>query len=219
MKPFFLLTLLILTGCKPHQTSSAMKSSTSFEGEIKFTTTITTTQKSPKNQHKTLDDKYGDSLIMFYSKTGDFKRQHLNSAENGNDSQYFKANKGLLIITNKAGGIKKELNVKTNSLQFLSKRKMDNEIIMGLDCACYEYKTIWKKKNVDVTLNYCYSLDSPEIDPQLFSKHNEFFLNTFYQFAKRPYLKYSMETDQFKLSFSAVEISEKVINKKVFKIK
>ncbi|WP_452228179.1 hypothetical protein [Lacinutrix sp. MEBiC02404] len=219
MNRLLVLILLVLTGCKSSHTNSENETSTSFEGEIKFAITITTTQKASKSLQQRLDDRYGDSLYMYYSKTGDFKRQHINTGKNGIDAQYYNANKGNVIITNKEARIVKELNVMTNSLKFLSKRKIDNEKIMGLDCACYEYLTIWKKKNVDVTLNYCFSLDSPEIDPELFSKHNDFFLNTFYEFTKRPYLKYSMETDQFKLSYSAVELSEKQINKKTFEVK
>ncbi|WP_298760561.1 hypothetical protein [uncultured Psychroserpens sp.] len=189
-----------------------------FEGLIKFSTEITATDLAPKDFHKQLTDKYGDSLIMYYSKTGDFRRVHLNSAEFGSDSQFYISQKGKLYLTNKNSTQIDTLDAKVNSLNLVSKGKISNATIMDLECECYEFKAV-SKYNQNVTLNYCFSSKSPKINHELYSKHNDFYLNEYYQIAKRPYLKFSIETDEFKITYSATELIEKEIKKEIFKIK
>lgn len=72
--------------------------------------------------------------------------------------------------------------------------------------------------NQNVILNYCYHPKSPKINPNFFSEHNDFFLNEYYKLAKRPYLKFSIETDEFKISYTATELVEKKIDDKIFEL-
>ncbi|MBW7870484.1 MAG: hypothetical protein H3C39_05415 [Flavobacteriia bacterium] len=88
---------------------------------------------------------------------------------------------------------------------------------MNLNCECYEYKAV-SMDNQNVILNYCYHPKSPKINPNFFSEHNDFFLNEYYKLAKRPYLKFSIETDEFKISYTATELVEKKIDDKIFEL-
>ncbi len=65
------------------------KGQNNFEEIIKFSTEITTTELASKDLQLMLNHKYGDSLLMYYSRNGNFRRVHLNSGEFGADSQYF----------------------------------------------------------------------------------------------------------------------------------
>jgi hypothetical protein len=191
----------------------------SFEGLIKFTTEITTTDLAPQDLQRKLTDKYGDSLVMYYSKTGDFRRVHLNSAaEKGMDSQYYYADIGMLILINKDGTSRNTLDTNINSLKIISESKIDSQKIMDLDCDCYEYKAT-SKYNQKVTLNFCFSQKSPQIDYKLYSKHKDFFLDEYYEMSKRPYLKFSLETDKFKTTYTATELIKKPIENDIFLIK
>ncbi len=211
MKKLLLLIIIIFINFKSIGQSS-------FEGAIKFSTKITTSELAPKGFHKKLTDKYGDSLLMYYSKNGDFKRVYLNSAEFGNDSQIYVAKKGKLFITKKKNAQIDSLDTRENSIVLVSSGKVESESIMGLKSECYQYKAISTYKQ-NVTLNYCFSSKSPKVNHQLYSKHNDFYLNDYYKISERPYLKFSIETDAFKITYTATELIEKKIEKEKFKIK
>jgi hypothetical protein len=188
-----------------------------FEGLIKFTTHISTTELAPKDFDKDLEKKYGDSLIMYYSSYGDFKRVHKNSDEFGSDYQLFISNKGVLYITSKEKNVD-SLNVNLNSLELKNKKKINNEIIMGLDCECYQYEaTSMYQQNV--VLNYCFSKKTPKLNEKLYYKHNDFFLYDFYKISKRPYLKFSISTDEFNITYVANELINQSLNKDIFQLK
>ncbi|WP_405207129.1 hypothetical protein [Aquimarina sp. LLG6339-5] len=211
MNRLIILTFLILTSCNSNGQNN-------FEGIIKFSTEIITTELAPDGFQKQLNDKYGDSLLMYYSGNGDFRRIHLNSSEFGADSQYYFSNKAKLYFTNKNSSKVDSLSTKENSLKLLSKGKIDNQKILNLDCECYEFNAI-SKYDQNVTLNYCHNINSPEINPELYSDHNDFYLNEYYKLAKRPYLKFSIKTKEFKITYSATELTEKEIEKEIFELK
>ncbi|EDP95891.1 hypothetical protein KAOT1_05787 [Kordia algicida OT-1] len=109
------------------------------------------------------------------------------------------------------------MNTKENSLKLLSEGKIKNQKILDLDCQCYEFKAISKYEQ-KVILNYCYNTESPKINPKFYSNHKDFFLNKYFELAKRPYLKFSLETEEFKLTYLATELTEKKIEKKKFEL-
>ncbi|CAN1546669.1 hypothetical protein MCEGE10_01991 [Flavobacteriaceae bacterium] len=210
MKHISLFLLLIFT-C---YNAEAQKN---FEGLVKFSTHISTTNIAPQDFKKDLDEKYGDSLIMYYSVNGNFKRVHKNTAKFGADSQLYIANKGVLYLQNKRNEID-SLNVKINSLQLLSEKKIANETIMGLDCNCYQYlATSMYQQNVILT--YCFNKKTPKINEELYSKHTDFFLYNFYKLAKRPYLKFSIQTEEFNITYLANELKSQSLSQDLFHTK
>ena len=190
----------------------------SFEGTIKFKSEIMTTNLSKPDFKEKLERKYGDSLIVFYSQNGNLKRKYLNSGDLGNDFQIFNAKKGMLYLKNKNSVKIDSGNVKINSIiKLIHKKKISNEYIMNLDCECYEYVGL-SKFNQNITLTYCFSKLTPKIDFKLFENHNDFFLNEFFQSSERPYLKFSIETEKFKITYFATKMEEKNIDNKIFEI-
>jgi len=188
----------------------------SFEGSIKFKTEISADDINFKQK---LDKKYGDSLMVLYSKNGNFKRQYLNSSNTGNDIQIYDPKKGVIFTKNKNSQTINEGDVKINSIvKLISKKKINNETIMNLDCECFEYIGL-SKYNQNVILNYCFSNKTPQINYILFEKHNDFFLNEYFQTSQRPYLKFSIETEKFKIVQTATKILEEEIDSKIFEIK
>lgn len=191
----------------------------SFEGIIKFKTEISTTDLSPKDFKQKLLTKYGDSSYMYYSKNGDFKRKNINSGKLGVDAQFYNAKKGVIYYIKNDTDKIDITDVKLNSISIIiSKDKIANEKIIGLDCECMRYTGI-TKHNETVTITYCYSLLTPKIDYKLFQKHNDFFLNEYYQSSERPYLKFSLETPRFTLKYTATKIEEVEIENEVFQVK
>ncbi|HLP65085.1 hypothetical protein [Flavobacterium sp.] len=177
----------------------------SFEGLIKFSTNIKLLKNAP-SVYNDLPEVYGDSLIMYYSANGDFKRIHLNSADFGNGTQDFNAKNGIIIFT-KNNGEKDTLNVVKNLLELKRKTKINNEKIMDRDCECWEYMTLDQDGDYAI-LNYCFNLNTPKIDPSLYLMYQDFFLYDFYELSKRPYLKFSLETKYFILTYTADRLIE-----------
>lgn len=210
MNHLFLLLLILFISLK----AQAQKT---FEGLIKFSTHISTSELAPQNLEEVLKAKYGDSLVMNYSANGNFKRIHKNNSELSHDTQLYLADKGkIYFISNNQ--VLDSLDVTVNSLKLIEKKKVDNEIIIGLYCKCYEYKAT-SIYNQNVILTYCFSKNTPKINAKLYSIHHDFFLDTFYKMSKRPYLKFSIETDEFKIMYIASEIITKHLNQDFFELK
>lgn len=189
----------------------------SFEGTIKFSTIISVTDNAPDGFFENLNYKYGDGLIMYYSHTGKFRRVHLNSGEYGADSQYYFPEQAKIYFTYKNLPEIDSLDVQESSVSLTKRRKIASERILNLECDCYEYEGRNIFNQEDVLLTYCYNTTTPEIDPRFFSEHHDFFLDDYYAQTRRPYLKFSIETLDFKISYIASKLTEARLDDSIFK--
>jgi hypothetical protein len=189
-----------------------------FEGSIRFITEIATSGVDKDEFKKELYAKYGDSLIVYYSKAGVLIREYLNSANLGNHFQVYNPKSGVVYLLSRNSTKIDTLDVKINSLSLTSKKKIKSDSIIGLTCDCYEYSAT-SKYDVKVMLNYCFSKKTPKINSKLLEKHNDFFLNDYYKNSKRPYLKFSIETSEFKITQIASEIKKHPIDQDMYKTK
>ncbi len=178
-----------------------------FEGKINFKTLITKTELSTDDFLENYKSEYGDSLVMFYSKSGDFKRRHINTGAFGLKNQFYKAKSGILYIIPKYSFTMDSIDVKESAIiELISKKEAPNEMIMGLDCKCITYTGIEKYNSDEVKITYCYNNSTPKINHLLYVKHKDFFLNDYYKTAKRPYLKYLLATPKFSISYTAINL-------------
>jgi hypothetical protein len=184
----------------------------SFEGKIKFSTKITITSGS-ESDYGDLPLDYGDSLLMYYSSSGNFKRLHLNSDEFGKKSQFFVAKTGMIYFT-RNNNERDSLDVTSNSLNLIEVKKIASEKILNKNCECWLYKA--NNEDGIYNISYCFSNDTPKINPILFSNHKDFFLSDFFELVKRPYLKFSLETKDFTLTYLADSLNEEAVDKIVF---
>lgn len=188
-----------------------------FEGIIKFSTEISVSELAPDGFAEQLKNKYGDSLLIYYSANGNFRRVHLNSGKDGADSQYYFSDQAKLYFTYKNSSVVDSLDARENSLKLINKRKINNQKIIDLDCECFEYDAI-STYDFQVILIYCFHFESPKINPEFYKDHNDFFLNDYYLQAKRPYLKFSIKTDDFTITYRATELIEKKLDDKIFEV-
>ncbi|PHS62233.1 MAG: hypothetical protein COB12_10960 [Flavobacterium sp.] len=180
-----------------------------FEGIITFKTEITTTEFASEKLQENLEYNYGDILKVFYKKNGSFIRKYLNTGEYGNNYQIYFNDTGELLITTKGNNKIDTLDVTKNSLKLIEKSIVNNkETIMDLKCDCIIYSSLNERKE-NVTLEFCYSSNVTELDPNRFQKHNDYFLNNYFSLSKRPYLKFRLKTKELELTFTATEITEK----------
>jgi len=178
----------------------------SFTGSIKFSTKFLPVEKSSKDL-TILREMYGDSLIMEYQKNGDYIRKHLNNINPNIYFQSFDADLGKVYFKNKKLEITDSVDVTTNALELKSVKKISNELIIDYDCECYEYVAFYAAINQKIILNFCYSTETPYLNQKLYKRHKDFFLSDFYEKSNRPYLKFSSETEEYKVIYTATSIT------------
>ena len=197
---------------------NCLYSQSSFEGLIKYKTSIEYTDAFDNKIKKGVLNKYGDSLTIFYSKEGFFKRVFHNTGYRGNDFVIY--NPQLGTLNHKYNGVK-SINVDTtinNSLSLEKITKVENEKIMDLDCHCYEYEAKSIRTSDLVVLKYCFSSLTPFLNCNLFSKHKDFFMSDFFKLANRPYLKLEMKFKFNTITFTAYNIIESKLDANTFKV-
>ena len=177
----------------------------SYNLEVKFKTEITAFDFNSELENQ--KNRYGDGLKMNYLGDGNFIRTYLNSGKKGNKTQSYNNSTGQLIISYNGSLVVDTIDVNHNTIQLIYKKEIDGESILKLKCKCIVYSGIFKQQ-IPVKITYCYSEDSPFLDGNLFSNHNDFFMADFYKSTNRPYLKFLMETSDFNLTFTAIKIKK-----------
>ncbi len=179
----------------------------SFDGYVKYATEIETYGSAPDYFQEYLENKYGNRLIIKYERNGDFVRKHVNSGPKGNKEQIYDADKGLLSITMNDTNAIETIDLREMSIDCPNKTITKNTQIGGqaVECVCYEGTSMYKQ---NISIKYCYSKESPRIDPELFKNYNDFYFYDFLKHSKRIYLLFSLKTDDFKLTYTAYDISE-----------
>lgn len=197
-----------------------VKAQSTFEGKIKFKTLITKTELSTNDFLENYKSTYGDSLIMYYSKSGDFKRIHINAGAFGLKNQFYKSKSGILYLIPRNSFTIDSIDVKENSInKLISKKEAPNEIIMGLDCKCITYTGIEKYNSDEVKITYCYSNSTPKINYSFYTKHQDFFLNDYYKTSERPYLKFLLITPKFSISYTAINMKSEDVSDEMIDMK
>lgn len=207
LKILTLIILLFLDYCSYGQTNSQF-----FEGVIKYSTEISVNEFASEGRLKSLKAKYGDTLNIYFSKEGHIFRNYINSGEEGNDFQLYKSNSGYLLVKTKKQ-ILDTLDVRKNSVKLMYK-SISNDVIIGKPCECIEYNTIHNSNYFIIT--YCYSNETPKVNWKNYKKHEDFFLNEYFQISKRPYLKFIVEAKDFKITFTAVYVIQMKLDESLF---
>jgi hypothetical protein len=199
---FLFLLSILLAGC-----------TNGFEGVIKFKTEVSVTDPAATGFLEQLKNKYGNSLNVYYSASGHFLREYLNTGEFGNNHQLYLKGSGKLLINNKGSNEVETLDVSKNTLKLIEMTE-SNDTIMGLACNCYNFKAF--DDHDQRVLTFCYSEKTPRIKPKDFKDHKDYFVDEFFKLSKRPYLKFSINARDFNLTFTAVELKEMKLDDKVF---
>ncbi|MGD1845639.1 MAG: hypothetical protein ACFB10_09640 [Salibacteraceae bacterium] len=187
-----------------------------FEGIVHFKTEIGTTSLASESLPERLRAKYGTGIDMYYSKDGRFKRTHLNIASGQIESQFYLNDLGGLVFTYRDSDKLDTIDVSKNTLTLVSRERLPDETIISYDCECYQYDAHSLTAGA-VILEFCFSKKTPWVSPENWTEHRDFFLDRFFAFAQRPYLRYALKTATFSLNMTAVSIEEKDLEAKTFR--
>ena len=204
----FILSVYFIATCL------ALRAQNRFEGLIKYKTELSVTDTAPKGFIEVLNNKYGDSLNIYYSSNGDILREYLNTGPFGNNYQLYRKGSKNLVISNKGSNQKEILDVSKNTLQLIEMTESKNDTILGLPCTCYSFKAF---DDYDTrTLTFCYSKQTPKIRKKHYKRYRDYFVSRFYKLSKRPYLKFAINARDFNLTFTAVELSKMKLYNTIF---
>jgi hypothetical protein len=194
--------------------SLTSNSQNSFEGVIYFNLKFTS-KDSIKSVRIDQENKYklkeGDSIKILYSKFGHIKHQYLNSGESGID-YYLILSNGTRYRKLKSGSIDNP----STKVKFLGKFKAENQIVMGISCECYQYQYKTSRKK-SITETFCFSKSSPMIDYKLFGMDSNIADKDFFETAQRPFLKYTIESSDYKIEQTAYKLEFEKIPIEEFK--
>jgi hypothetical protein len=178
-------------------------SQNSFEGVISFNMKFTSKDSlenvriEKENQFKLME---GDSIKMFYSKHGHIKHEYLNSSDSGIE-YYLILSNGMRVRKLKTGNIDKP----NSKIKFLGKFRTENQIVMGMNCECYQYK--FKTPTIKlITETFCFNNATPLIDYKLFSLENNRIDRDFFETAERPFLKHTIESPNYLIDYTAYRL-------------
>ena len=188
-----------------------------FEGNIIFKTDIKVADAAALELQYKLQYKYGDSMKMYYSRAGDFSRKYINSGDTGNEYQTFLTKKKILYAKEKKSNYSIPVDVTVNSLTYVKKIKLPQEKILDLDCDCTEYKAK-TAEDKPISIIYCYSKLSETLNFGAMEQYSDFFLNDFFINTQRPYLKFSMITSEYTLTYTALSMENTDLDRNIFKV-
>ena len=199
---------------------TSVKSRQSFEGIITYVTDIKHQESRADDEYfKYINQKYGDTIRIYHSKTGHRKIEYYQSGTYGlvystynqKENRYYTKWKTIDTIYSSSAA--------DNSLQLISRRKGDNMQIMGYKCKSIIIKATDKlSANKDTVTQKLYYAGYPYIDPKLYIDYKDFYNAENYREFRSPYLKGVFDFGPYILSYTAINIKTQVLDSTIFKI-
>jgi len=214
MKTFlsFILALIFFLGsCKRHAKKE------NFEGVILYSITFTPNSGLSDRYVQFLRSRYGDSMKLFVSHTGDFRQEFPYSDSNGFRSMLSLATKNRQFMQWRNTDTTYTTNSVTNSLEFVSEEELPGQNIKGQSCKCYAIAAVEAKGRQPVSLTYFYPADKEYINPDLHRNHNDFFYNKVIAKMKAPYYKLVMDMGKYSITLTMESIQATKVDPDIFK--
>jgi hypothetical protein len=210
MKHFFFTTLLVCTAlCGFAQEI--------FEGVITYTVTY-----QPKTTIARYNDiqanKYGNKMIVYYSKSGDFKREYLGTGPKGysyviykskTNKSYTKYRNSDTIFVHDCG--KYALVFKKDSVG--SEQKM-----LGVNCKSYSISAAELSGGQPIEMTWIYPASKERLNALLLLDLHEGFFDKYISKAKAPYYRYREELSKHILTYDIQKAAKKKLDKSIFAI-
>ena len=186
----------------------------SFEGVITYKVDVVFTNKDlPYREY--FEQKFGDSLEVFYSKKGDILRKFHNAGERGYDfNLYLNSNNNYY---SKWKNLDTIYYYQANDpfIKLISIDTGNQDQILGYTCNSIVVKGIDTIGQQKVIQTYYYS-GEPYLDPELFQNYKDFYAYDIFKRTESPFLKLELDLDGYIVTYTAIKIEHKSLNKKQF---
>jgi len=189
---YILIIILSISSCK-----------STFTGKVTYKTTIVS-NNNDKNIYDYYVERYGDTLIIDYKRNGDMKRKHLNGLL---DFQLYKAKDGA-IYYNTYNSDTDTSSCSELSLERIYKKRIEDEIIIGERCKCYEIVSISKSDGHSVVIEACYPANKSDffVNYKLYRTYQDYYIYELFKQNKTPYFKYYIHYPQISIKYDGISV-------------
>jgi len=188
----------------------------SFEGIITYKTEIMF-KKENVQYRAYFEQKFGDTLKVFYNEKGDIFKQFFNTGERGYDfNLYLNSNNHYYAKWKNLDTIY-HYNVSEQTLEFVKKSKGRSETILGKECNYLQIEGFEPNGKQSVIQKYIYN-GYPYLDPELFRNFEDFYFNDLIDKAKSPFMKMELDLGDYIVTYTAIKIEQIELNNSIFKI-
>ncbi|MFK7747786.1 MAG: hypothetical protein AB8B65_05325 [Kordia sp.] len=187
-----------------------------FEGVITYKIELTFKKEDVPNKAY-IAQKFGDTLKIFYNKKGDIHKKYIGSGAQGYDFHTYKTNTNNFYAKWENIDTLYHYNVNENILTFLSKESGTSEAILNKPSKYILIKGYVAETNEMVHQKFYYT-GFPYLNPALFKNFKEFFLDEILKTSKSPFLKKTLEMDDFIITYTVIKIERKFLSPKIFKL-
>lgn len=188
----------------------------SFEGVAEYKITFI-----PKSQNDTYiayqTQKYGKDINIYYSKTGDIRRNYITSGEKGFDFFVYNPFTNETFTKWRNFDTIYAYNAAKNSLILINQKNVNDTIIQGENCKGYFIEGKGAIGEQKVTLTYYYPKKrSFYINPRLFKNYNDFYFHQIIKKMKTHFSVLIMDMQFYTVIFELKSIKEGFIERSVF---
>ena len=209
VKPLILLiSIFTLTSFSTHKKS--------FEGIITYKTEIRF-KKENFQYRDYFEQKFGDTLKVFYNKNGDIFKKFLNTGDRGYDfNLYLNSNNHYYAKWKNLDTIY-HYNVSEQTLDFVNKTTGQSEKILGKECDFIQIEGFEPHGKQTVIQKYSYS-GFPYLDSDLFKNFSDFYTNYLIEKAKSPFMKMELDLGDYVVTYTAINIEPKKLKENIFEL-
>lgn len=208
-RPFIiLLTIIVLTSF-----TAAKKS---FEGIITYKTEIRF-KKENVQYSEYYEQKFGDTLKVYYNENGDIYKKYLDTGERGYEFNLYLTSNNHYYAKWKNLDTIYHYNVSEQTLNFVAKTSGQSEKILGRECDYIQIEGFEPHGKQRVIQKYSYS-GFPYLNPELFKNFKDFYTNQLIEKAKSPFMKMELDLGDYVVTYTAVKIEQKKLSPNIFKL-
>ena len=212
MKALYIISLLAVITSSCAMTPSSQKS---FEGIVTFVVSVEILEETHLDEFYRC--KYGDTVLLYVSSDGDYRREYPQACRYGIDYVLYSHDQNVMYA--KINGLDTVLwfDSSVNSLALDLMSEGEEAVVLGSSCKSVSMRGHDVATGKKAWVTYYYS-GSPMIDPELYSRHKDYFLDRVYGEAQSQYLKYEMEMETYKATFEAVKVVPQKLGKDLFRM-
>ena len=193
----------------------AQDSPESFEGVITYSVEV----EYPENYKYGwyMDQKYGDTMLLFISSNGDYLRTYINTGDMGWDFTSYSHSENTVYAKWKNIDTVFWYPATDTSIQLKTMNIGEDALIMNQKCKSIFIESYFPLDSSNLSMSLYYS-GYPKANPELYKNHKDSFYDLVYPMSKSHFLMMISDMGDFTITYKAIAIEEVYWPSKLFKL-